>query len=402
MFRYTIVILLAFLPFGCLEVYEPEVGPYDATLVVDGRLTDSQDTATVILSRAFAYSEDEPEYVSRAVVMIEDDQGITHALQENRKGIYQTDPALFSGEAGRSYRLLVTTDDGQAFESDWEQLKPAPPVGEVRYEYEERVANDPDEPGARIVPGIQFFVSTADPENNTRYYRWEYIATHEFTLWHPPLIQVEFFDPPGSGNGEITEVPADVFEGFACWETNISRQVFLATTEGYSQDIVKDYPLHFEDNSTPRLSARYSLLVKQYAISKAYYNYLRKLEEINQTTGSLFDPIPNEVVGNVHSADERSVPVLGYFYVAGQSSLRTFVNYSDLPPGFFTPVGPECVTDTLPLDLKVLYQEVEFNNMVLFDYLYSPFGAKIGFKVSEPPCTNCALNGATNERPEFW
>jgi hypothetical protein len=156
------------------------------------------------------------------------------------------------------------------------------------------------------------------------------------------------------------------------------------------------------DNSTPRLGARYSLLVKQFAISKAYYEYLRQLEEINQTTGSLFDPIPNEVIGNVHPSDGRDIPVLGYFHVAGQSSLRTFVNYLDLPPGFFTPVGPECEIDTLPLDLQVLRREIEINRMVLFDYLYSPFGAKIGFKITEPPCTSCAVNGATNERPVYW
>lgn len=391
--------LLACCVWTCVEPFQPEVGEYDSTLVVDGLFSNSDEPSIVLLSRSFAYADSEGPPIEGAELTIEDDQGNSTTLTETRPGAYETNPAVFKGQIGRSYRLLILTPEGESFESDWETMKAAPPIENVRFQFEERI---PDDLLSNPVPGMQFFVSTKDPENNTKFHRWEFVETYEYGLSYPPIIGVEFSDRPGSGNDEIFFVPLEDYEGFRCWKTEESTRILIASTENLTEDVIKDFPIHFVSNATPRLYRRYSLLVKQYAVSKESYEYLRIIKETNQTTGSLFDAIPNELFGNVKNSNGKDIPVLGYFSVAGVSTTRTFVNRTDLPVGVLFPFGPSCAVDTIPLSFGSLYNQVRYNNRILFNYHYNDLGTPINYLLTKPDCARCSALEATNVEPDFW
>lgn len=391
--------LLALCLWACVEPFEPEVGTYDSALVVDGIFSDSEEPSTVYLSSSFDYAAIEVPVVTGAQVMIEDDQGNSIVLEETKAGVYQTNPAQFRGQIGRSYRLLINTPDGNRFESDWEVMKTAPPVETIEAEYMER---EQDNPLLKPIPGLQLYLSTSDSENNTRFYRWEFEETYQYLLRYPPFIRVEFGPTPGQGNDEIFEIIGPEFEGFRCWKTEESRQILVATTENLTEDVVADFPLHFVSNKTPRLAYRYSILVKQYAISKENYEFLNKVKELNQTTGSLFDAIPNEVFGNVRSSDGKNIPVLGYFSVAGVSSKRVFFDRSDTPFTSSPPFGPTCLTDTIPLSFITLDRKLNSNDWILYDYHVNDNEERIGYLLSRQACTSCAGDDATNTKPDFW
>ena len=384
---------------ACIEPFEPEVATYDSTLVVDALFSDDDKPSRVTLSRSFPYSEDKATLVEGARVLIEEEGGPSSTLNESQPGIYQNDPAQFRGEAGKRYRLLIQTPDGNRFESAWELMKSAPAIEDVYFEVKSRI---PDDPNLNPVKGLQFYLNTTDAENNTKYYRWEFEETWKYLLQFPEHIRADFGDGPGGGDDQIIDIPFDEFEGSECWKTVQSTQLFIATTENLTEDIIKDLPLHFIDNSTSRMYIRYSLLVKQYALSENYYEFLRKIVESNQATGSLFDPIPNEIFGNIRSADGKDIPVLGYFGVAGVRSQRIFVNREDLPRGFGAPFGPRCTNDTIDLDFQTLYTRIRPEQITLHDYNRNLFGNIIGYILTEIPCARCAVLEATNEKPDFW
>lgn len=397
--KYCYIILLAFALAGCLEPYEPEVGEYDSTLVVDGLFSNGASPSTVTLSRSFPYSEEEGALIGGAEVIIEEEQGVQSRLLESSPGVYQTDTAAFRGQIGRRYRLLVRTPDGERFESDWEEMKASPAIEELYGVYQERI---PDDPTLAPIAGLQFYLSTQDPEDNTRFYRWEYEETYQFGLRYPATIRVEFGSSPGNGQDEVFFLFGDDYEGGQCWKTERSTQLLIATTEDFTRDVIEDLPLFYVDNTTSRLYIRYSLLVKQYAVSREYHTFLRKVQEINETTGSLFDPIPNEVFGNIRSAEGKDIPVLGYFAVAGVSERRIFVNREDLPLGFGAPFGPQCMNDTIDLDFRTLYNRTRFGGTVLYGYHVNLMGNPIGYLLTGVQCSRCAASQATNERPDFW
>ena len=158
-------------------------------------------------------------------------------------GVYQTDPTSFKGQEGRSYRLLVSVPDGNDFESEWELMKAAPPIGDIHFEFEERIPNDP---ALQAVVGAQFYLNTKDTESNTRYYRWEWEETYEYYLPYPPLIRIEFGDNPGDGHDEAFEITGDEFaRPITAGNPGHQKKIIVATTENFTQDIVQDLPILF-------------------------------------------------------------------------------------------------------------------------------------------------------------
>lgn len=397
--RIIYIVLIALGAWTCVDPFEPEVGEYERTLVVDGVFSNGEEPSRVYLSRSFDYDAIEVPVITGAEVIIEDDQGNSTVLEETEEGTYQTNPAQFPGQIGRSYRLLINTPDGNRFESDWELMKAAPPIENIEAEYMER---EQDDPLLGPIIGLQLYLNTRDTEKNTRYYRWEFVETYEYALRHPPFIRVEFGASPGRGDDEIIDIVGSEFEGFRCWKTEASRQILVASTENLTEDVIADFPIHFVSNKTPRLYLRYSILVKQYAVSKRNYEYLNTVKEINQTTGSLFDAIPNEVFGNISSSDGKNIPVLGYFSVAGVSTKRAFLDRQDTPFLTIPPSGPACLNDTIPLSFGTLYSKLNFSGWKLYDYHVNDNDERIGYLLTRLPCTSCAGNDATNVKPDFW
>jgi len=394
--QYGFIIFLLCIT-ACIEPYEPEVGDYESTLVVDGIITNGSAPFQVKLSRSFLYTDNLPLPISDAEVFIETEQGEKKILIETNPGTYENDPANFRGEVGKSYRLLISTPEGNQFESDWQQLKASPSLDLV-VDYQEKL-NSNGEPKL----GAQINLNTADAENNTRFYQWEFVETYEYLLISPPRIAVTFISR--NRIDEITDIPYNSpdFEGFTCWKTEESRNILIGSTAELTEDVIQNYPLHFVDNSTYRLYRRYSFLVKQYALNEDYFEYLKKVEAVNETTGSLFDPIPNEIFGNINSSDGRDLPVLGYFTAAGIKEKRIFINRGDLPDGLRATFGPVCQNDTLDLNTRTLYDKVNRGNQILYDYNYSLLGGVIiGYIITEPPCASCAATEASNVRPDFW
>lgn len=396
---YSILLTLASCLWTCVEPYQPEVGEYANSVVVDGLFTDSDQPSVVKLSRSFAFDEKEGTPITGAILLIEDDAGGSTTLTETGPGVYQTDPTVYQGIVGRRYRLSISIPGEEELQSNWEELKAAPEVESIEYHFEEKI---PDDPQAPPIVGMQLLLNTKDPENKARFYQWEFEETYEYAIRYPAAIRVEFGARPGRGQDEVFPIGQEEYEGFTCWKTDYSTRILVASTENQTEDIIRGYPIHFVDNSTSRLYRRYSLLVRQYAISKGYYEFLSALRETNETTGGLFDPIPNELFGNMSTSSGKDIPVLGYFSVAGVSKKRIFVNRENIPLGIFSPSGPSCVLDTLPLNFRTLYDELNLHKTELFDYLYAPFAIPIGFIVSNPECSKCSTLGATNREPDYW
>ena len=386
--------------YACVEPFEPEVAEYDSTLVVDALFSNSDSASIVRITRSIGLLETEPVFVENASVVIEDDQGGSTTLQQISPGIYVTDPKVYKGEVGKRYRLLIDAG-GNRFESDWQLMKPSPPIGDIDFEVVQIV---PDDPIVSPIQGVQLYLDTKDTENQTRFYRWEWVETYAYRNPDPPRIRVEFSGFGRDRTAEFFTIPPAEFEGFNCWKSGRSTEILIASTENLVEDQVMDFPLLFVDNKSPRLSLRYSILVRQYAISKDYYLFLEKVEQLNETTGSLFDPIPNEVFGNIQSGDGKDIPVLGYFGVGGATEKRIFIDRLDLGVPMAIPTGPPCVHDTVEVgDISGLYNAVETKGEILYDYHRVGFANTIvGYLLTEEHCAFCAANGATRVKPDFW
>ena len=366
------IILLTFVQ-GCITPFEPEIEDAQSTIVIDGLITNKIAPYTVKISRSFAYDETDGDPVLNAIVAIEGDDGSNAVLQEKDAGIYVTNPDAFIGKTDVRYRLIVETVEGDRFESAFEKLNPAPPITNIEYRVEEKETSDPD----KNIQGIQLYLDTQDPENKTHYYRWEYTETWEF------VVPVAVLEKP------------DI-----CYKTSVSKNISITSTTNLTQDKVVNFPLRFVSGESSRLSRRYSILIKQYSLSQEAYNYWRHLLEVNQNQGTLFDPIPYSLKGNVYNTGDTRKEVIGYFSASGISEKRIFITKNDLPEDLSQ--GSELIGCNTRED--EWNEQEEPRIFPGWTYIYSYFDVRRGnvnVYVNFMACSDCSLSG-NPEKPDFW
>lgn len=370
----TGLILLAALLHACIETFYPDIAGQESTLVVDGMVTDAMGPSLVRLSRTFSYDDHNHPPETGAMVIILDGIGMPHYLEEREAGSYYTDTASFRGEAGGRYQLQIILADGKTYQSDYVMLKKAPPVESFDVRYEQVETRDRDE----VIHGLQFYLNTSDPENETRYYRWEWTETWEFNV---PMQAPEMADR------------------YHCWKSHESSSILIANTKHLTADRVIDFPLHFVSTESNRLRILYSLLVRQYAISPAAYEFWKTHEDLEENAGTLFDPIPTRVAGNVYNITEAGETVLGYFEAAGVTTKRIFVAHDLIPENISIPTEFEFCKFLVLEDPENL--PYWLNSGWIFVDEYYDMNKRMVRLTNYPKCYDCTLTGS-NEKPDYW
>jgi hypothetical protein len=173
----------------------------------------------------------------------------------------------------------------------------------------------------------------------------------------------------------------------------------LGNTNHLTSDRIIDYPLHFVSTETNRLRILYSLLVKQYAISQAAYEFWKMHDDLSENAGTLFDPIPSQVTGNIYNLNDPEEPVMGYFEASGVSTRRVFVSDENLPGNVFVP------SDFEFCQFLVLENPGNLNSLLGQGWIYIDEYYDMNILMvrltNNVKCFDCTLTGS-NKRPDYW
>ena len=387
-----IPLLVALLCAACVEPFNPNLNAAADVMVIEGYVLEGKIPAEVRLSRTFEVGSADRPVVSGAQVVIHDDQGGEFFLSEIRPGVYQSDTNLLTGTPDLSYQLKVTTSEGAYFESAWEKLSSSSPIERLYYELEDR----PESAPGSIDPGLRIYLDTRDPENDSRYYRWEWEETWEFTMPYAVFYTWNLV------TNRVEPIPEEEW-GFRCWRDNRSDNIQIATTAQLQEDKVERFPLRFVSFRDNRISRKYSLFVKQYVITQAAHSYWKALESLNENLGTLFDPIPYEIIGNLRSPNDPDLPVIGYFSACGFTTGRMWITRQELPLTTRVARGFEsCRLDSIPtVDRDLFVTLITQGGYAYVDTILSPFGSSVGWQVAPRYCVDCRESGS-NQQPDFW
>ena len=367
------IFILSHLVFSCREPYTPGIDRYENMLVIDGLITDQEGPYLVKLSRSYAFDESLPTPEEGALVMIMDGDGEIYEFTEGQAGVYLSHPS-FRGELGHSYKLLVSTSDQLDYESEWVELRDVPEIDSIGYEWQERSTSDPNQ----SVYGMEIKVNTHDNSDQTRYYRWEWVETWEI----------------------ITPITSSFYPDEArCWQTAGSGIISIGTSEHLTHDVIEDHPIYFVSTESNKLRIKYSILVNQYSLSREAYSYWKSLQDITMNTGTLFDPTPAMVTGNISNTSDPEIPVLGIFQASALKKERIFIDRSEIPVSQDIPSGySSCsffdVVDSVEIDY---YSSRGFP----LAEIYTLAGVDHYIFTNSEMCFRCTLSGS-NEKPGYW
>ena len=259
------VLLLA----GCVEPYAPSVISVPSTYLVVGGFLNARGRTRIFLSRttplATGGRTTPPE--AGASLYMEAQQGTNYQLREIAPGTYVSD-SLWLDEMGK-YRLRIRTQNGSEYASSFVPALLTPPLDSVRWQSDN-------------TSSVNIYLNTYDGTGRTRYFRWEGTETWEIPPIHNPSIEYT--------NGTIR--PIQVPYPRLCWNGQQLGSIRLANTTLLSSSVVKDNFFHSIPLLSSKLVSRYSLLVRQYAISKEEFEYWDLLRKNTEALGTLSDPQP--------------------------------------------------------------------------------------------------------------
>jgi len=384
---YILIILFAW--WGCKKPYQPVAITSDSNyLVVEGTINTGNDSTIIRLSRTVKLSSSQrsnPEL--NAMVIIESDAGGTYGLTETGSGYYKSAP-LGLGVSNK-YMLRITLADGKVYQSDFIVARNSPPIDSVYY----RIVNN----------GLEIYADTHDPSNSTKYYRWEYESTYQYHSAFNSFLKLVT-------SPQDTVLPRTLQEHiFVCYRGGKSSTILINSSAKLSQDVIAQNPIAFIASSSEELESRYSILVKQYALTPEAFSYYQQLKKNSEQLGSIFDAQPSELPGNIHCLTNPAEPVLGYITAGASTQSRMYIDNRHLPAWVTNSPYAGCKLDT------DLYSRPQGNITVneVQQYIYSgihipifvvqPQGAPrpIGYSASGPECVDCTLRG-TKIKPSFW
>jgi Domain of unknown function (DUF4249) len=404
--KAAISLIIVFILCTCIDPYNPKLSYYASLLVVDGLVTDANTSYTVRLSRTFQDLNSTPPPVSDATVFITDDAGNSSNLIDEGSGIYKTDSTQFNGIPGRTYILHIKTSDGSEYESDACLMNPVPGIDSIYFAKDQQLVNN----GTQSQDGISIYLNSKEGDNN-QYYRWAYEETWKFKVPNPKVFNyIKTSDP----NNPIFMPITDVKE--FCWKNKQSDEILIRSiSEGQPNKISKQPILFIATGESDRLLLQYSILIKQYSISKNEFDFWNNLKQINEIGGDIFAKQPYTVISNIKNINNPNEHVLGYFQVSAVSQQRENVLYRDValmglpfysypcrtweynPGDFATPCNcPPPTWDDVYWHLSIIedytFIEPKFNQVsdILLELVFT-----------RPECANCELNG-TSKRPDFW
>lgn len=385
--KIRLVITLIFfglLVTSCVEEYWPKINPkYLNVLVVDGGISNLPGPYEIRLSLSSELNNSQIKPLRLCKVIIEEASGAYEELIEISEGVYHTSVDGMRGECGKNYRIKIYTPDEKLYVSDFEELAVPTPIDSIYYELEYQ----PHPELNRNMTGFRFYIDTQVSEIDTNYYLWKLESTYKF---HANYLIKYYFD------GRMHPFsPSDSL--YTCFKTNKIQEIFLFNTANLAEPVVHKHSLNYVTTETKELSIRYSLLVKQFSLSKSTYEYWNKIKDLIDDQGEIYFKQPFQIRGNVYNSENKDELVLGNFRVAGLSEKRIFI---DRPSGVDWYYADSC--NRYPIEMDILY--ANFSRWPLYlPASYGEYGHGPAW-VDYQWCVNCTAKGLNGylEAPDFW
>lgn len=375
--KYFLVLSLPVLFFvGCKVHYDPKIKNSNAHYLVVEGFINANGISNFALSRTRNItSGDTAAYIfeTKARVQIEDNSNNVYPLTENSDGNYAA--SYFLNPASK-YRLHIFTSDNKEYASDFVECKQSPPIQILNWELNQG--------------SVWINVNTGDPANNTHYYRWSYSETWEF---HSQYFSNLKYYPPD------TAVIPRIIPVYVCYQNRNSNNIIIASSAKLQQDVIDKKTIEMIPDHDTRISVLYSILVTQYALDSAGYNYWNAMKTNTENIGSIFGSQPNQTPGNIHNVNDNSEEVIGYIGAGTFQQQRLFISNGSLPSGWNQ--VPNCTEYEVPNIKDSISSYFAFKGFIPYLKDSTPDGSVKGYFSASGLCVDCTLTGSP-VKPSFW
>jgi hypothetical protein len=315
---HYIFLFLLFTFWGCESYYDPEIDQFEDALVVEGMLTDQNDYAKIKLTRSAAYNEQSYFYGERkAIVTIESESGEVYPTTEFSRGVYQTNEQVPT-KAGEGYFVKIITAGGLTYLSKIEKMMSNTPIDSIYLTdsiFKDISYNYWNEPVVKDYGGITFSVVPREP------------AEAEVGFLYKWNALLNYFVVSTVGIANMT---------YYCWKQLYSSSIYVYNY--VHDDYVNELPLgdlhslsfyalspfpidssRFEPVISVINSTSFYYHLRQYTITKEGSKFWRSVKNQSEASGKLFDPVEEQIIGNIYCVSDSTKVAFGFFNTASYS-----------------------------------------------------------------------------------
>lgn len=313
---FIFYILTMLLLSTCITPAEVEIEEEVFLLVVEGYITTEPKSHLIQLARTAKYGRvadgsQNPE--TRAFVAIRKEDGEVHILTEISTGVYATAPD-FAAEVGSSYSLLIETNTGKTYTSFPQKVHPVPVANQVFTGFKSKPSSNP----ILSQSGLDIFVEFNDPSAQENFYLWKLSGIYRVDS------RPDLYEAPGEGRVPGVPTPKDCCN--LCFVSEISPQNFILSDAFFNGQTFTHKVAFLEDNGR-RFMARYFMELVQLSITKEAYQHFSLVNNQLSINGSIFDPPPATIRGNMINTKDPNEETIGYF---GAYDSRKYSMFLDL------------------------------------------------------------------------
>lgn len=375
------LILGAILLFSCEDPYTPTYEPGDTApiLIIEGYIDMSGNSRFKLNQTVPLSAEESTRPVTNAVLAIESEDNQNYPVfTSTGAGVYTiAHPAL---NMTTRYRLRIKHRENE-YLSDW--ITP--------YATSQISAID----NQRTDIGMDIFVSTVNGNDNSRYYRWELEETWKFSARYRSLFIFE-------GNQvRWRKQPEENIS--VCFSQERSSDILIGTTDNLSDNTISRQKIQFIPNLSDKLMIRYSILVKQFSISREAYLFWSILKKNSESVGDIFGSMPSELKGNVSNIANPDEPVIAMIEASLPAQKRIYYNSYDLPEPWAVSIPFYSGCEYMEVPVAQAAELFKNAGYIPTNEVYKIEGSALPshYSYATRRCTDCSLIGSLNV-PDFW
>ncbi|MDA3890463.1 MAG: DUF4249 family protein [Salinivirgaceae bacterium] len=323
-----VMIALTFLIFttGCQEPYlNTNLNANEHIPVFNGLLTNIDKLNTFKLTYAAPYTQQQTEGIAGAIITIEDQNNRLIQLKESGNGVYKLPNGSADFSPENEYIATIILADGSVIKSEPIFWNDTLPLANVFFDFNIKTSLVKNSAGEYInvnQEGIFVKFKLQQPKTETVYYRVNADYYVHSQKWISRVGEYIIHEPHYDIVYEIRyDTLYDIYEGFSNVDFPVTGELFPYIEYDQSDLTVsalflpadnecRNFSNYTEDNFIEWL-----IPIDLYHTSEQVHNYYSNVAKQLGASGQIFDPIPDQIIGNMHNETDPSEPVLGLFDV---------------------------------------------------------------------------------------
>ena len=285
--------------FSCICQVDVPLRTVAPELVVEGLISTGPPPYTIKLSSSGPYTstteagKDSQYFITDARVTIEDDLGDSTSCDWTGLGNYQSVDSNFIGTVGRTYTLKIYLSNGKKYLSRPETITPVAPIDSLTVGY------DSAQTASISPPPLIVTVNSHDPGAGQHFYRWA-------SSGYVPRKSAGYT----CGNNSVDcPDPYSCSCRALCEQFSADNQINILSNQ-YIEGGEIVLPVYY---SPVYWFGTHFVEVNQYSLSLASYQFWEQYLEQTNRTGSILDPLPSSLIGNMYNPADSTEIVLGLF-----------------------------------------------------------------------------------------